>query len=81
LLFKVKASGILITTDLWETRQVNKKHSHTYRTLTKVKLSLCSTQHHAMEACRGSGGIVPSILNLGTRSKHLIISLRILRAD
>jgi hypothetical protein len=28
----------------------------------KVKLSLCLTKHHAMEAYQGSGGIAPLIL-------------------
>jgi hypothetical protein len=33
----------------------------------KVKLTLCLTKHHAMKTHRGSGGIVPRILDLGTR--------------
>jgi hypothetical protein len=35
----------------------------------KVKLSLCFvlTEHHAMEAYWGNGGIAPRILDLGTR--------------
>jgi hypothetical protein len=33
----------------------------------KVKLSLCLTEHHAMKAYWGSGGIAPLILDLGTR--------------
>jgi hypothetical protein len=35
----------------------------------KVKLSLCFfiTEHHAMEAYWGSGGISPCILDLDTR--------------
>jgi hypothetical protein len=32
----------------------------------KVKLSLCLTKHHAMETYGGSGGVAPSILDLGT---------------
>jgi hypothetical protein len=35
----------------------------------KVKLSLCLTKHHAMKTYWGSGGIVPCILNLGTRRR------------
>jgi hypothetical protein len=33
----------------------------------KVKLSLCLTKHHAMKTYWGSGGIIPRILDLGTR--------------
>jgi hypothetical protein len=33
----------------------------------KVKFSLCLTKHHVMKTYRGSGGIAPSILDLGTR--------------
>jgi hypothetical protein len=33
----------------------------------KVKLSLFLTKHHAMKTYWGSGGIVPRILDLGTR--------------
>jgi hypothetical protein len=33
----------------------------------KVKLSLCLTKHHTMKTYWGSGGIVPCILDLGTR--------------
>jgi hypothetical protein len=33
----------------------------------KVKLSLCLTKHHAMKTYWGNGGIVPRILDLGTR--------------
>jgi hypothetical protein len=33
----------------------------------KVKLSLCSTKHHAMEAYWESGDVAPRILDLGTR--------------
>jgi hypothetical protein len=33
----------------------------------KVKLSLCLTKHHATKTYRGSGGIAPRILDLGTR--------------
>jgi hypothetical protein len=35
----------------------------------KVKLSLCLTKHHAMKTYRGSVGIPPRILDLGTRWK------------
>jgi len=33
----------------------------------KVKLSLCLAMNHAMKMYRGSGGIAPRILDLGTR--------------
>jgi hypothetical protein len=33
----------------------------------KVKLSPCLTKYHAMKTYRGSGGIIPRILDLGTR--------------
>jgi hypothetical protein len=33
----------------------------------KVKLYLRLTKHHAMKTYWGSGGIAPSILDLGTR--------------
>jgi hypothetical protein len=33
----------------------------------KVKLSLRLTKHHAMKTYRRNGGIVPHILDLGTR--------------
>jgi hypothetical protein len=33
----------------------------------KVNLSLCLTKHHAIKTYRGSGGIPPRILILGTR--------------
>jgi hypothetical protein len=33
----------------------------------KVKLSLYLIEHHAMKTYRGSGGIAPHILDLGTR--------------
>jgi hypothetical protein len=33
----------------------------------KVKLSCALTEHHAMKAYWGSGGIVPQILDLGRR--------------
>jgi hypothetical protein len=32
----------------------------------KVDLSLCLMKHHAMKIYRGSGGIAPRILDLGT---------------
>jgi hypothetical protein len=40
----------------------------------KVKLSLCSflTEHHAIKACWGSGGIAPRILDLGTRWRLVV---------
>jgi len=33
----------------------------------EVKLPLCLTKHHAIKTYCESGGIVPRILNLGTR--------------
>jgi hypothetical protein len=39
----------------------------------KVKLPLCFlTEHHAMKAYWGSGGIAPRILNLGTRWRWVV---------
>jgi len=38
----------------------------------KVKLSLCWTKHHAMKTYWWSGGIVPRILNLGTRQRWMV---------
>jgi hypothetical protein len=35
----------------------------------KIKLSLCLTKHHAMKKYWRSGGVVPLILDLGTRMK------------
>jgi hypothetical protein len=35
--------------------------------MAKVKVSLCLTKHHAMNTYWGSGGIAPSILDLGPR--------------
>jgi hypothetical protein len=43
--------------------------AHHWSLLLKVKLSLCLTEHHAMQAYWGSGGIAPRILDLGTRWK------------
>jgi hypothetical protein len=37
-----------------------------------VKLSLCLTMHHAMKTYWGSGGIAPSILDLGTRWRWVV---------
>jgi hypothetical protein len=37
--------------------------------VTKIKLSLSLTKHHAMKMYCGSGGIAPRILNLCTRWK------------
>jgi hypothetical protein len=31
------------------------------------KLFLCLTKHHAMKTYRGSGGVDPRVLDLGTR--------------
>jgi hypothetical protein len=39
------------------------------RCRTKVKLSLCLIEHHAMKTYGVGGGIAPSILNVGTRWK------------
>jgi hypothetical protein len=39
---------------------------------TKVKLSLWLTRHHAMRKYCGSGGIVPRILDLGTRWRWVV---------
>jgi hypothetical protein len=39
----------------------------------KVKLSLCFlTEHHALKAYWGSGGITPHILNLGTKWRWVV---------
>jgi hypothetical protein len=38
----------------------------------KVKLSLCLTKPHAMKTCWESGGIVPHILDLGTRWRWVV---------
>jgi hypothetical protein len=38
----------------------------------KVKLSLCWTKHHAMKTYWWSGGIVPHILDLGTRWRWVV---------
>jgi hypothetical protein len=38
----------------------------------KVKLSLCLTKHHSMKTYCGSGGIVPQILDLGTRWRWVV---------
>jgi hypothetical protein len=38
----------------------------------KVKLSLCLTKQHAMNAYWGNGGIAPCILNLGPICKRVV---------
>jgi hypothetical protein len=38
----------------------------------KIKLSLCLTQHHAMNTYWDSGSIAPRILDLGTRWKWVV---------
>jgi len=45
--------GNCLNSEFWTVRQ-------------KVKLSLCPTKHHAMNTW-GSGGIIPRIINIGTR--------------
>jgi len=45
--------------------------SETVNSMRTVKLSLCLTKQHAMKAYWGEG-IVPRILNLGTRRRCVV---------
>jgi hypothetical protein len=47
--------------NIWEERSVG------YFKRKKVKFSMCLTKHHAMKVYLGSEGIVPRIVDLGTR--------------
>jgi hypothetical protein len=43
-------------------------HNQASRSRENLKICLCAlTEHHAMKACWGSGGIAPLILYVGTR--------------
>jgi hypothetical protein len=49
-----------------------RKEGRLIKETIKLKLSLCLTKHHAMKTCWGSGGIVPGILDLGTRWRSVV---------
>jgi hypothetical protein len=53
-------------------RELNPDHPAHSLGIIKVKLFLCLTKHHAMKTYWGSGGIVPRILDLGTRWRWVV---------
>jgi hypothetical protein len=55
------------------TRGKRQPHRYKFADLSEVK-SLCLTNHHAINAYWGSGGIAPRILYLGTRWRRVFSS-------
>jgi hypothetical protein len=56
----------------WIREPLSKSDPGEGKVKVKVKLSLCLSKHHAMKAYWVSGGIIPRVVNVGTRWKWVV---------